>query len=276
MLAVRTLPTRLGRALAMCWHYALQRQKVEMAYRSDFLVNVGVSFLYSVIQIFFIWALFYRVPTIAGWSFEQVVLIYGFGQLSFGYFSVSFFSLVIGFGDYYVIEGNLDRPLLRPLSPLFQLVMENIALRDVTIVLKGTVIVWWALVSMDPPVPMTVGVFLMAQLLGIIGAVVYAGVFLAVTSISFWVKDRVGFTSPLFSISEAARYPLTIYHPAVQVFFSLLIPFGFCAFYPAVYFVDPLSWRLWLLAGPLIAAAMFALGVFVFYRGLRRYESTGS
>ena len=73
-------------ALAICWHYALQRQKVEMAYRSDFLINVGINILYSVVQIFFIWALFYRVPDIAGWSFEQVVLIYGFGQLTFGYF----------------------------------------------------------------------------------------------------------------------------------------------------------------------------------------------
>lgn len=276
MLAVRRVLIRLGRAAAMCWHYALQRQKVEMAYRSDFLVNVGINLLYSVIQIFFIWALFYRVPTIAGWTFEQVVLIYGFGQLSFGYFSVGFFSMVVGFADHYVIEGNLDRPLLRPLSPLFQLVMENISLRDVTIVLKGTAIVWWALGSLDPPVRMTAGIFLVAQALGIIGAMVYAGVFLAVTSISFWVKDRVGFASPLFAVSEAARYPITIYHPAVQLFFSLLVPFGFCAFYPAVYFVDPQSWRLWLLAGPLVAAAMFALGVFIFYRGLRRYESTGS
>jgi len=266
----------VGRSLAICWHYALQRQKVEMAYRGDFLINTFINVLYSIVQIFFIWALFYRVPTIAGWSFEEVVLIFGCGQLSFGYFSLGFFNFVVGFADFYIIEGNLDRPLLRPLSPLFQLVMENISLREVVIVLKGTLIAWWALAHLDQPVAMTLTVFLAMQALGIIGGVVYAGVFLMVTSVSFWIKDRVGFASPLFSVSEAARYPITIYHPAVQLFFSLVIPFGFCAFFPAVYFVDPLHWSRWLLIGPLIAALFFTLGVLTFNRGLRVYESTGS
>lgn len=247
-----------------------------MAYRGDFLINTFINVLYSIVQLFFIWALFYRVPTIAGWSFEQVVLIFGFGQLSFGYFSLGFFNLVVGFADHYIIEGNLDRPLLRPLSPLFQLVMENVSLREVVILLKGTLIAWWALAHIDPPVPVTATVFLAMQGLGFLGGTVYAGVFLMITSISFWIKDRVGFASPLFSISEAARYPITIYHPGVQLFFSLVIPFGFCAFFPAVYFVDPQRWKNWLLLGPLIAALFFTLGVLAFNRGLRNYESTGS
>ena len=267
---------RLCWILGLLWHYALQRQKADMAYRADFLVNVFINVLYSVIQVFSLWAIFYRVPDLAGWSFEEVLLIFGFGQLSFGYFSVAFFELAAGFTDYYVIEGNLDRPLLRPLSPLLQLVMENIALRDVTVILKGTAIVWYALVHLHPPVHVTLGVMLMAQLLGIMGAVIYSGVFLAVSALGFWIKDRVGLSSPLFSISEAGRYPITIYHPGVQLFFSVVIPFGFCAFYPAVYFTDPAHWVGWLTAGPFIAAAVLIAGVLFFYRGLRVYESTGS
>ncbi|MCH7471621.1 ABC-2 family transporter protein, partial [bacterium] len=187
-----------------------------------------------------------------------------------------FFELSVRLADFYIIEGNLDRPLLRPLSPLFQLVMENISLRDLTVVLKGTAITWWALAHLDVPVAVTPGVFLAMQGLGVMGAVVYAGVFLAVASLSFWVKDRVGLVNPLFSINEAGRYPITIYHPAVQIFFSMVVPFAFCAFYPAVYFTRPEGWLPWLLAGPLIAAASFLAGLAVFYRGLRVYESTGT
>ena len=247
-----------------------------MAYRGDFLINTGINLLYSVVQIFFIWALFSRVPEIAGWSFEEVILIYGFGQLTFGYFSVGFFNMAIGFSDFYIIEGNLDRPLLRPLSTLLQVVMENINLRDVTILVKATVIIWWALTHIEPPVAVTPGVLLMIHALGIMGGVVYAGVFLTVVSWSFWVKDRVGFASPLFSISEASRYPLTIYTRPVQLFFSVVIPFGFCAFFPAVYFVDPGAWLPWLVAGPFIAAVTISVGITTFNRGVRAYESTGS
>lgn len=266
----------LANAIAICWHYAVQRQKAEMAYRGDFLVNLGIDVLYNTVQLFFLWALFYRVPEIAGWTFPDVVLIYGFGQLSFGYFAVGFFELANRFADHYVIEGNLDRPLVRPLSPLFQLVMENIRLRDFTIVLVGTLIVWWALGQREPPIRVTPTVVLAMQALGVLGATVYAGVFLAVSSLSFWIKDRVGFNSPLFAVSDASRYPITIYHPAVQVFFSLIVPFGFCAFYPAVYFMEPHRWWAWLAVGPLVAGGVFSVGVLTFYRGLRVYESTGS
>lgn len=273
---VRELLRRSAFYLSLLWHYGLQRQKVEMAYPVDFLINLGLNVLYSLVQLFFIWALFYRTPTIAGWTFEQVVLIYGCGQVSFGYFSVCFFELCVGFSDYYVIEGNLDRPLLRPLPPLLQLVMENVSLRDVSVVIKGTAIVWWAFAHLHPPVPMTFTVMLAVQLLGIVGALVYAGVFLTVASTGFWIKDRTGLTSPFFSISEAARYPITIYHPMVQLFFTLIVPFGFCAFFPAVYFVDARHWTVWLLLGPLIALGSLWVGFFCFTRGLRVYESTGS
>ena len=261
---------------SLLWHYGLQRQKVEMAYPADYLINIGINLMYSVVQLFFIWALFYRTPTIAGWSFEQVVLIYGFGQISFGYFSICFFELSVGFCDYYVIEGNLDRPLLRPLPPLLQLVMENISLRDITVVVKGTAIVWWAFANMHPPVAMTPAVLLVTQALGITGALVYAGVFLTVASTGFWIKDRTGLTSPFFSISEAARYPITIYHPIVQLFFTIIVPFAFCAFFPAVFFIDAAQWAVWLALGPLIACGSLAVAFYCFQRGLRVYESTGS
>lgn len=266
----------IGRFVAICWHYGLQRQKVEMSYRGDFLINLFINVFHSVIQLFFIWALFYRVPEIAGWRFEEVVLIYGFGQLGFGYFRIFFFEMVVRFADFYIIEGNLDRPLVRPLSPLLQVVMENINLREFTVILKGTAIVWWALENVEPRIGMSVANFFTAQALAIMGALVYAGVFIGAASISFWVKDRVGFASPLFSISEASRYPLTIYHPAVRVFFSLVIPFGFAAFYPAVYFVDPHRWLGWLAVGPLVAIATFSAGMGLFKLGVHRYESTGS
>jgi len=273
---VRRLLNRTLYILSMFWHYALQRQKIEMAYRADFIINLVINLFYSVVQLFFLWALFARVPTVRGWTFEQVVLIYGFGQLSFGWFMMTFGELVAGFSDYYVIEGNLDRPLMRPLSPLIQLVMENLHLRELSVVIKGTAIIWWALAHITPPIRMSLSVMLAAQLLGVVGAIVYSGVFLAFAALGFWVKDRVGFTSPLFAVSDASRWPITIYSPAVQFFFSLVVPFGFCAFYPSMYFTDPARWGGWLAAGPPIALLSFACGVGVFYLGLRTYESTGS
>jgi ABC-2 type transport system permease protein len=267
---------RLGYVLALCWHYGVQKQKVDMAYRGDWFFSVVVSLGYTGLQLFFLWALFARISSLGGWSFEQVVLMFGFSQLSFGYFSVGFFELANKLAEYYILEGNLDRPLLRPFSPLAQLVMENVNLRDLQIMVKGFAIVWWALARLDPPVAMTVPVFLGVNAIAIVGATIYAGVFLIVASLNFWVKDRVGLVNPLFSVNEASRYPLTIYSTGVQWFFTFVIPFAFAAFFPAAYFSDPDRWRAWLLFGPLMAALLLTAGVAIFHRGLRVYESTGS
>jgi ABC-2 type transport system permease protein len=271
-----TFLRKAAQLLALCWHYGVQKQKMDMAYRADWYFSVIVSLGYTGLQLFFLWALFSRTRSIGGWSLPEVILMFGFSQLSFGYFSVAFFELANNMADYYILEGNLDRPLLRPFSPLAQLVMENINLRDSQVILKGMAIVWWALAHLDPPQAMTLPIFLGCNALAIIGALVYAGVFLIVCSLNFWVKDRVGLVNPLFSVNEASRYPMTIYSPMVQGIFTYAIPFAFCAFYPAAFFTDPEHWRNWLLLGPVMAATGLSLGILFFHRGLRVYESTGS
>lgn len=273
---------KIGQVLALCWHYGVQKQKVDMAYRGDWLFSVVTSLFYTGLQLFFLWALFSRTNQLGGWRLEEVFLMFGFSQLSFGYFSVAFFELANRLPEYYILEGNLDRPLLRPFNPLAQLVMENINLRDSQVIIKGMAIVWWALANGAAAVPggghfhMTPLVFFGANLLAVIGAAVYAGVFLTVASLNFWVKDRVGLVNPLFSVNEASRYPLTIYDSFVRAIFTWVIPFAFCAFYPAAYFTDPARWGKWLLLGPVVAAIGISVGLFVFNRGLRVYESTGS
>jgi ABC-2 type transport system permease protein len=267
---------KAAHVLSLCWHYGVQKQKVDMAYRGDWLFSIVISLMYTGLQLFFLSVLFTHTRSLGGWSLPAVILMFGFSQLSFGYFSVAFFELANKLADFYILEGNLDRPLLRPFSPLAQLVMENVNLRDLQIVVKGIAIVWWALAHLSPPVAMTPLIFIGANLLAVIGAAIYAAVFLTVCSLNFWVKDRVGLVNPLFSVNEASRYPLTIYDPPVRAIFTWVIPFAFCAFHPAAYFIDPAKWGRWLLLGPVVAAAGLAVGLLIFNRGLRVYESTGS
>ena len=129
---------RLLLILSLCWHYAIQRQKVEMAYRGDFLINLVTSMVNIALQVVFIWALFSQIKEIRGWSFKELLLIYGMNRISFGWFSIFCFEAMGRFSDYYLIEGNLDRPLLRPMNPLLQVLMENISLRYVTQLAFGT------------------------------------------------------------------------------------------------------------------------------------------
>lgn len=267
---------RLGWLAGMSWHYSAQRLKVEAAYRADFWVQLWTSLAYTCLQLFFLWALFSRVQAIGGWSFEQVVLIYGFSQLSMGYYSIFGQELAERLADYYILEANLDRPLLRPLPPLLQLIMENLALRDAQVCLKGTVIIAWALAHLSQPVAMTPGVFLLVQWYGLCGGAVFSGVFLSIASLNFWVNDRTGLVNPFMSVAEAARYPLTIYNERVRFVFTTALPFAFCAFVPAAALSRDALWGQLAAFAPLAALLAVTAATLTFTRGLRRYESAGS
>lgn len=261
--------------LRIFFSYALQNLKVKMSYPWDFFANFIGSMAYGVMNILFLWVLLTKTDSIAGWSFAELVFLYGVGELCFGFFSILFFHMVTKLSEYYIVEGHLDRLLLRPLSPLMQLMMENMDMFDLVVLLKGALLIgWsWSQLALDFNL-VNAGSLMLATA---IGSTVYLGLFLTFTSLSFWFPDRGGLLMPLFSINDVSRYPLNVFPPGIRLFFSYVIPFAFAAFYPTVWVLDrgPISSHI--LATCLLAALVtICTGLFTFHIGLSRYESTGT
>ncbi|MEZ5394912.1 MAG: ABC-2 family transporter protein [Bryobacterales bacterium] len=134
-----------------------------------------------------VFLLFRRAPEIAGWSFEEILFLYGFGLIPLALFNTISVNLYY-FGQVYIVEGKFDRVLLRPVHSLFQVMSEQFRLESLSDALVGLVIVCYA--------GSKIGVsFGLAQwLLGIgavlCGMVIYLGVFLILTCVSFWAEDR--------------------------------------------------------------------------------------
>ncbi len=256
-------------------HYALQNLKVKMAYPWDFFVNMVGTFVYGVLNVTFLWVLLQKVPDIAGWTFPELVFLYGMGELTFGLFAILFFHLSTKLSEHYIVEGHLDRLLLRPVSPLMQLMMENMDLFDIMILVKSSLLIGWAWSQLPLPFdPEHLAKLLLAAGLG---TAVYVGVFLAVASCSFFMPDRGGLIMPLFSLSDVSRFPLTIYPPGIRIFFSYVVPFGFVAFYPAVWVTGKGPLADMAILSLLAAAALSLLaGLLIFRVGLGKYQSTGT
>ncbi len=269
------LSARLGFHIRIYAAYALQNLKVKLAYPWDFFVNLIGTLAYGMLNITFLWVLLQKVPDIAGWTFPQLIFLYGMGEFCFGLFAIFFFHMVTRLSEYYIVDGHLDRLLVRPISPLMQLMMENLDMFDAVILLKGGALIGWAWWQMDLPFTLaTVGALLLAFL---IGTAVYLGIFLLLASVSFWMPDRGGMLMPLFSLSDVSRYPITVYPLGIRLLFSYVVPFAFTAFYPAVWVLEhgPLAWRV-LLISLLVAGGALAAGITLFQVGLSRYESTGT
>jgi ABC-2 type transport system permease protein len=264
---------RAARQLSIVGAYFAQFLKTRLAYRVDFLVDLGANLFAIAVQLATLTVLFSKVEALRGWSFEQVLFIYGFSLLPLGLFNLVSINLY-RFAERYIADGNLDRVLLRPLNPLAQVLFESFNVSGLNELVLGAGIMGYAGVQLGlRPGPLDVLVF---ALVVPAAAVIYVAVFLGVTSVSFWHEDRMGLAPPVYNVIRFARYPLTIYGRWVQAFLTFVLPFAWVAYMPATWFVGGPDLRRWALLTPLVALLAMGLAYSIWRAGLRRYASTGS
>lgn len=263
----------MRRYLSIWLGYFSQYVKARISYRGDFLISLLSSLLATAASFGFILVLFQRVPTLRGWTFYEVLFIYAFSLIPLGLFNVVSLNLY-EFGETYIIEGKFDRILLRPINSLFQVVFEAFRLESLQEVVMGLAILAYC----SPKLGITWGPIEIALLIvmAVSGAVIYVAIFLLLTSVSFWLEDRIGISPPVFNMIAFGRYPMTIYNAAIQFLLSWIIPLAFASFYPTTGFLKRGDFAFYFYFVPVMAIIAFSLSLFVWNRGVRQYSSTGS
>lgn len=95
-----------------------------MSYRVDFIIRNLCNLVLMFAYLGVVGLIYENVETIKGWRFEQLLVIYALTSLSRSLFHL-FCINVISIGTC-IRQGDLDRILLRPVNPLFQLVADYI------------------------------------------------------------------------------------------------------------------------------------------------------
>ena len=261
------------RHLSIVAYYFSQYIKVRLAYPGDFLIGVSTSLAGTVASFGFLYILFYRVSSLQGWVFEELLFIYGFNLVCLGLFNVLSMNLY-EFGERYIMEGRFDQIMLRPLHTLFQVIFEAFRVESFQEFATGLVVVVYIWHKLNLPLtPLDPILFL---LMTVCGVTIYLSVFVILSSLSFWFEDRVGVSPPVFNMIAFGRYPVTIYNVFIQFLLSWIIPFAFASFYPSTYFLQRNEFASYVPLVPLVAAAFMLLALFVWSRGVRGYQSTGS
>lgn len=79
-----------------------------------------------------------------------------------------------------------------------------------------------------------------------------------------------------YSLSDFAKYPMSIYSKPIKGVLTFVIPFAFTAFFPAGYFVGKIS-PLLAIGGTFWAAAIsFTIAYTTWLKGISVYESAGN
>lgn len=261
------------RYLRLYLKYNAQNVKSLMSYRADFLMGFLGFLGNQLLGVAFIGFLFSAIPSLAGWSFDEILFIYGFAQLPRGLDHVltdNFWILAWRM----VAKGEFDRFLLRPLPPLFQLVADRFQPDGFGELVAGVAVlaIAWGRLGLS----MTFGRLAALAIAVTAGFFIYAGIKLALASLAFWVKNSQGYLFMAYKVGDFSMYPVGVFPKALRFVMSFILPFAFTAYYPAAAILGRVSMALGL-GGSVLAAAAACLAASIAWKaGLKAYESAGS
>ena len=250
--------------------------KSRMEYRATFIIFMITLSLFYLAQVLTIGVVISRFKTIGGWSMGEMAFLYSLLILSQGLVA-SIFSGLIDFSTQ-VRDGNYDRTLVRPLSPLVQVVMNGFEISGIAHIILGIASFFVANSFLNIKWGFENSFVFLLVVLG--GSFILAGIRIIIAAIAFWAVNNSSLVHLfVYSSREFLLYPLNIYSGGVRLLLTFLIPLGFINFYPAHYFLNKSTSELF---HPYFIFATFPIGLFIYTislfiwkLGQNAYESAG-
>ncbi|OFI46087.1 multidrug ABC transporter permease [Floricoccus penangensis] len=248
-----------------------QYLKQLMEYRVDFIVGVLGVVLTQALNILFLKVIFSKIPTLEGWTLQQIVFIYGFSLIPKGLdhlFSDNLWAV----GQRLVWKGDFDKYMTRPINPLIHVIIETFqidALGELIVgigLLASTVgtITW---------TPTKVILFVIAIPFA---TMIYTSLKIIASSMAFWSKQAGSIMYFFYLFNDFAKYPVSIYNTFIRTIISFIIPFAFTAFYPASFFLTGQNVMFNIGGLIIVSIILFIISLLIWNKGLSIYESAGS
>lgn len=246
--------------------------KVVMQSKVDFLMGLLGFFLTQATGIIFLYLIFQQIPSLNGWTFYELIFIYGFAQIPRGIDHLLTDNIWL-VAWRLVINGDFDRYMLRPMNVFFQVIAEKIQPDALGELLIGTILV---ILSAEKCGVIADLIHIALFIVSIFaGALIYTSIKLFFAALAFWLKQSGPFLQVAYEMADFAKYPTEIYHKGIRFIITWVIPFAFVAYLPASYFLGKGS-PMVIGVECLIALVFWCIAYSVFNYGLKGYESAGN
>ena len=214
---------------------------------------------------------------INGWNYGQLAVLYGLSVISH---ALSMIFFVQGwFMGHYVIEGEFDRFLTRPMSVLYQFFFTQINIFGITDLIPGIFVFVYGCYKIRFHWTIINALCLLGMLIG--ATLIRGGIYILLGTTSFFTRSANDFgqyTQEIFD--KTTMYPISMYPESLQFILTYVIPIGWVSFYPVSGLLGigtevaklPGIVGLTIVIGILV---MIVAGAF-FKFGLRSYESAGN
>lgn len=239
------------------------------------LILEQLSYLVGLVVSLVLWRhLFTRLPTFAGWSFDDVLVLHLFGNL----FLALFHSLFMGFHSFHAIvrNGRLDTWLARPVDP--RIAHLAASLKPEELLNRLLALVPLVLYIRARGIELDAGRLAAGLAAMLVGLAAFACIQLVWCYAAFWLDKSDAILAFLDLFYGFYRFPLDALPGVAQLALTLAAPLLLAVTYPARFAAGGASWTslLAVCAASLAVLAGWAWAQERLWRaGLDAYQSPG-
>jgi ABC-2 type transport system permease protein len=245
-----------------------------LMFRGDFFVWALVELFWMTVNLLTITVIYRHTEGIAGWSKYEMILLVGTSMLIQRLLMGFFWSSIFEMGRN-IRNGNFDYVLAQPGNVLFMASTRKLDPDSLAnVIIAASIVIYAARQLGLQPGLGDIALYLAMLFCGL---VIHYSILVLSMSVAFFLRNSQGLEGGYFTLTEFSRLPRQAFKGFVSLLFVWLLPVVAVSNAPARTVIGRFgeNWK-WTLAPFLFAAVWFALAVFVFNRGLRRYASASS
>lgn len=198
-------------------------------YRVDYITGLFYVVLEQVVMLALFGVIFSNIPTLADWTLYEMLIVYGFTRVAVG-ITDSFTEnlwLVPGYAE----DGSLTDYLVRPVNIIFQLLSEHLHFERLFSCLIGIVLIAYG--SAAEGFTWSFGSTAVAVYFTLLGSTIYGSIMLLGASLTIFFIGASIAMQGLWSVTEFAKYPATIFGRAGNTLFLTVLPIGVIGYVPS-------------------------------------------
>ncbi|HEV2072705.1 MAG TPA: ABC-2 family transporter protein [Thermomicrobiales bacterium] len=266
-------PRSVRRNLRLYFILQFVQLRAAVEYRADFWIGILGAMLQQAAGLVFISALFSQIPEVSGWTVWDIAILYGLAMIPKGL--TEFFCDGPWMLRSKVNTGEFDRVLVRPISPALQSATAIVSIHGFGQILLGVVVLWLGMSRSEMQLAWWTFPFLLITLLA--SSIMIGAINFIINMIGFWEPSAQSALPTMVALMiDFAKFPLDIYNMVIKGLVTIVVPYAFISYFPALLLLGKATpWR-WLgLATPLATAVVVAFAAWLWSKALNRYQGVG-
>ena len=246
--------------------------KVYLEYKVNFFLTMFAQVLILATELFAVYTLFNKFELLEEFNINYLFMVFAVNWLGFSLAE----TFARGFDEFKKLmkKGGFDILLIRPRNIFLQILGNDLALHKIGRIIASSYLLIVSTINLIPDLTLDKILLVILMVLG--DFIIITSLFIIGAFFVFFTVEGLEFINIFTNgTKQVNEYPIGIYHKAIGIIFTFLIPIALCNYYPIEYLINQSSSLIYFLM-PCSSLILLVISIIIFNLGLKHYSSTGS